>query len=129
MPKPLKRIENAEFYDLLGKASAFEAIIKGAIAIEAEMEALFELAFFDSAALAEIGLTYSQKATLLIAIGLQPRYAPPLRALAKMRNKFAHTLDRGGVFRLRRRQFLLFIRQRRSRDHRYDAGQYAEQQG
>ncbi|EJC69340.1 hypothetical protein Rleg5DRAFT_5128 [Rhizobium leguminosarum bv. viciae WSM1455] len=93
MPKPLKRLEDPEFFHLIATATPFEAIIKGAIAVEAEMEALFERAFFDPEALAEIGLTYSQKATLLIALGLQPRFAPPLRALAKMRNKFAHNLD------------------------------------
>ncbi|WP_105403435.1 hypothetical protein [Neorhizobium sp. T7_12] len=93
MPKPLKRIDDADFYAMVATATTFEAIIKGAIAVEVEIEGVFRHAFVDPEALAEVGLTYIQKAQLLIALGLEPRFRAPLLALAKLRNKFAHTLD------------------------------------
>jgi hypothetical protein len=93
MAKPLKRLGDAEYYHLIATAAPFEAIIKAAIAIEVEMEELLRLAFFDPNALVEMKMTYDQKVMLMIALGLQPRFVTPLRALARLRNRFAHTLD------------------------------------
>ncbi|PYB77646.1 hypothetical protein [Rhizobium wuzhouense] len=93
MPKPLKRLDDAEYFQLIATADPFEAIIKSAIAIEVEMEELFRLAFIDPDALVKMKMTYDQKVMLMIALGLQPRFITPLRAMARLRNRFAHTLD------------------------------------
>ncbi len=93
MPKALKRLDDAKYYHLIATADPFEAIIKAAIAIEVEMEELFRIVFIDPDALVEMRMTYDQKVMLMIALGLEPRFITPLRALARLRNRFAHTLD------------------------------------
>ncbi|UXR90941.1 hypothetical protein [Agrobacterium tumefaciens] len=93
MSKRLHRMSDPEFYSLIAEAPVFEAIIKGAIGVEVEMEEVFSLHFVDFDSLVEMRLTYDQKVKLMIAIGLERRFASPLMALAKIRNRFAHNLD------------------------------------
>lgn len=93
MSKRLRRMSDPEFYSLIAGAPVFEAIIKGAIGVEVEMEELFSLHFVDFDSLVEMRLTYDQKVKLTTAIGLKRRFSSPLMALAKIRNRFAHNLD------------------------------------
>jgi hypothetical protein len=93
MSKRLRRMSDPEFYSLIAGAPVLEAIIKGAIGVEVEMEELFSLHFVDFESLVEMRLTYDQKVKLTIAIGLERRLSSPLMALAKIRNRFAHNLD------------------------------------
>ncbi len=78
---------------MMASLDPFQAVIKGAIVVESEMEEVFRSAFHDASALYDMKLTYDQKVNLLIALGIEPRFATPLKALAKIRNKFAHTID------------------------------------
>jgi hypothetical protein len=93
MAKRLARLEDKDFYALMGDASDFEMIIKSAIVIESEIEEIFGKAFLEPDRLLKMRLTYDQKVELLLALGLQVRFGPPLRALANLRNKFAHNID------------------------------------
>ncbi|EPE95691.1 hypothetical protein [Rhizobium grahamii] len=93
MAKPLKRISDEEFYAMMADATPFEAVIRSAIVIETEIEEIFRLAFADPSAITDLKLTYAQKVGLVIGLGMDPRLATPLKALAKLRNDFAHKLD------------------------------------
>lgn len=86
-------MSDPEFYNMIAKAPIFEAVIKGAIAVEVEIEEAFSLNFIDFDSLVQMRLTYEQKVKLMVAIGLEPRFEGPLKALAKIRNRFAHNLD------------------------------------
>ncbi len=78
---------------MMAALDPFQAVIKGAIVVESEMEEVFRLTFLDATALYDMKLTYDQKVNLLIALGIDPRLATPLKTLARIRNKFAHTID------------------------------------
>lgn len=93
MPKALIRLTDQEFYSLMARVEPFEMVIKSAIVIEGEIEEIFNKAFFDPARLTKMELRYEQKVELVLALGLDERFGPPLRSLAKLRNVFAHNLE------------------------------------
>ncbi len=91
--KRLVRLSDASFYLLAAVAEPFELVIKSAIVIESELEAIFEEKFSTPRHLYDLGLTYEQKVLLVLALGLDDRLKPPLIALSNLRNKFAHNLE------------------------------------
>lgn len=93
MAKRLARLTDEEFYELMSKAEPFEIVIKSAIVVESEIEEIFDLAFDEPKHLLIMNMTYEQKMALALAIGLNTRFKPVLKALASIRNKFAHNLD------------------------------------
>ncbi len=93
MRKRLVRLSDASFYLLAAVAEPFELVIKSAIVIESELEAIFEEKFSTPRHLYDLGLTYEQKVLLVLALGLDDRLKPPLIALSNLRNKFAHNLE------------------------------------
>lgn len=93
MAKRLARLSDEDFYRFMAKADPFEIVIKSAIIIESEIEEIFDIAFEAPKHLLTMGMTYEQKMALVLAIGLDERFKPVLKALATVRNKFAHNLD------------------------------------
>ncbi|MGQ8634410.1 hypothetical protein ACUTJJ_23335 [Agrobacterium sp. DKPNP3] len=95
MGKRLERLSDQDFFTLLAKADDFAIVIKSAIIIEAEIEELFAAALPNPRHLFGLRLTYEFKVTLAVAVGLDERFLPVLKALASIRNDFAHKLNVG----------------------------------
>lgn len=93
MPKPLRRPSDIEFFNLMATAKPFEMVIKSAMVIESEIEEIFNRAFIEPTRVHKMDLRYEQKLELALALGLDERFGPPLRNLAKVRNIFAHQID------------------------------------
>lgn len=93
MAKPLNRLSDSDFFNLMAVAPPFEMVIKSAIVIESEIEELFNRAFLDVKRIHKMELRYEQKIELALALGVHERFGPPLRNLAKVRNVFAHQAD------------------------------------
>ncbi|TCA31994.1 hypothetical protein E0H66_23020 [Rhizobium leguminosarum bv. viciae] len=93
MVKPLTRLSDSDFFNLMAVAPPFEMVIKSAIIIESEIEELFNRAFLDVKRIHKMELRYEQKIELALALGVDGRFGAPLRNLAKVRNVFAHQAD------------------------------------
>lgn len=83
----------AQLFKTLGNNDTLAIVVKCAIFIEAEITELLSGGLHNPKALDKLDLTYFQRCGLVVAIGLDPRFLPPLNALGKIRNKFAHRLD------------------------------------
>ena len=80
-------IEGLQSEDELG------AVIRAHLYIESYLIQLIEKLIPDQEHLDNMRLNYSQRIDLALALGLIPRFGPPLRILGKIRNDFAHRLD------------------------------------
>lgn len=85
--------QDRKLYDTIADTSPLETVIYLSLAIEHEMDQLLVAFLPDPGALKDANLTFYQKIQLVIAIGLDPRFRSALRALATIRNRFAHNLD------------------------------------
>ena len=80
---------------MLVNSETFAMVIKSAIVIESEIEEIFSAVFANPKHLFDLKLNYEHKIALVLSLGLDDRFKPPLGNLATLRNKFAHRLDVG----------------------------------
>jgi hypothetical protein len=91
-PDMTPQSEAAFFQELLGE-DALGVVIRAAARIDYHL-----IKFIDEAAVHQNALgraadwTYDQRIKIAVALGLDPRFASPLRAFGRIRNKFAHTI-------------------------------------
>ncbi|MDK1377111.1 MULTISPECIES: hypothetical protein [unclassified Sinorhizobium] len=84
--------DDAQFYNDLIHTNSLVVVVKATIHIEQEVIKLIHSVVYDANAFDKIDLTYLQRIQLAIALGLEPRFLRPLKALGEIRNKFAHVL-------------------------------------
>ncbi|MGR9406273.1 hypothetical protein ACU8MI_06945 [Rhizobium leguminosarum] len=82
-----------ELFRTLENNDTLAIVVKCAIFIEAEIIELIKGAIHNPAALDGLDLTYHQRCGLAVALGLNQRFARPLKAIGTIRNKFAHRID------------------------------------
>lgn len=78
---------------LLAEGDEIGAVIRSHIMVENELIALAEHALPNPKALNRIGLDYSGRVQLALALGLDQSFQAPLTSLGSIRNKFAHQLN------------------------------------
>jgi|GEM_PF-1242977 len=68
------------------------SVVRSHIHIEGMLNELVELRLIDPAPIKKANFNYEQTCILVIALGLDPLFLPPLKALGNIRNAFAHDL-------------------------------------
>ncbi|EJB04367.1 hypothetical protein Rleg9DRAFT_3220 [Rhizobium leguminosarum bv. trifolii WSM597] len=81
-----------EFNDIVTSGDPLTVVIRSTVVIEHELTLLIEERVHTPSALKSMDLTYNQTASLAVALGVHTRLLPPLNALGKIRNRFAHQL-------------------------------------
>ncbi|MDO6842154.1 hypothetical protein Q4602_22000 [Paraglaciecola chathamensis] len=81
-----KLLKSFEGEDELG------VVIRAHIVIEQYLNTLLESLVADPKYLKAMNLDYSQTVQMALTLGLDPRFAPALSSLGKIRNEFAHSL-------------------------------------
>jgi len=66
------------------------AVIRAHLYVEAQVNRLLDALIPYPEHLGEMRLNWGQRVELVLAMGLKPQYGPPLKALGRIRNKFAH---------------------------------------
>lgn len=83
--------EDQGFYDVLQGVDDL-GVVRAYIYLEREIHKLLDLFVSQPKYLEKMEMDYFQKIHLLVAFGLRPGLLPPLKALGKLRNDFAHEL-------------------------------------
>lgn len=92
MQTPESLSDDTEYYNDLIHTNSLVVVVKATIHIEQEVIKLIHSIVYDADAFDRIDLTYLQRIQFAIALGLEPRFLRPLKALGEIRNKFAHVL-------------------------------------
>jgi hypothetical protein len=79
------------FLDALRREDSLGAVVRAHIHVEARLIELIETLVASPEHLPR--LQYEQRANLAVALGLDPRLLPALKAFGHLRNTFAHRLD------------------------------------
>lgn len=82
--------EDKAFYEQMAFGDDVSVVIKAAVKIDREIAETLNHFFYDPKILETLDLTYFQRVGLLVASGFQDRFHTPLKALGKIRNRFAH---------------------------------------
>ena len=93
MPSLPEDNELGKFTEDLSREDEMGAVIRAHIRIENILLAVVEKLTPHPQHLKKLGLDYDGYVTLALALGLKERFGPPLRALGKLRNDFAHKVD------------------------------------
>lgn len=90
--------EKKEIYDDFVQALVQEdtlgAIIRAHIHVEERIYDVVETMLFDPSLIRKAKFRYEQACILVVALGLKEELLPPMKFIGKMRNEFAHKLDR-----------------------------------
>lgn len=85
-------LDDETIADHLSAEDELGVVIRAAVYVEHQLDALIEALTVNAAAVKRLQLDYSRKGDLAIAVGLTPRLRAPLSALGNIRNDFAHEL-------------------------------------
>lgn len=91
--REISAIDESALYAAMAKDDALEVTIKGAIFIEHQLIGFVEERVVSTKALNRMNLSFEDRVNLAVALGLRETLQPPLKAMASIRNKFAHRLD------------------------------------
>jgi hypothetical protein len=84
---------DAAFFGVLSGEDELGVVVRAHIHIEAKLLELLELLAPEPTYLERMNLDFAQRVNLAVVLGLEAEHAPPLSALGKLRNFFAHRLD------------------------------------
>jgi hypothetical protein len=85
-------LEVTTFDKDLAREDDLGSVIRAHIHIESELNTIVETLAPGKEHLRRLGLDFDQTVTLALVLGFDPTWAPALRALGNLRNKFAHQL-------------------------------------
>ncbi|PLX33590.1 MAG: hypothetical protein C0605_16085 [Hyphomicrobiales bacterium] len=85
--------EADKFYKLLMGEDELGVVIRSHIFVESVLDELLDQLIPYSRHLSSMNLSYHQKITLAVAMGLHEELQESLKALGKLRNDFAHKMD------------------------------------
>jgi hypothetical protein len=83
----------AAFFKLMAQDDALGVVIRAGTYIDYQLHMLIKECVPYPATIDRMKLDYDNKINLAIALGLDPRFGSPLKAVGKVRNKFAHRID------------------------------------
>jgi len=83
-------VSDRDFRKALEGEDELGVVIRGQIHIETQLLRLLALLTPYEQHLENMNLNYTQRVELAQALGLKPQYGPPLKALGRIRNDFAH---------------------------------------
>lgn len=86
-------ITSEAMFNHLTNEDALGAVVRGHLHLEGFVNAMLAVKVVDTKALSRLSLDYDHKVDLLAALGFNQALVPPLKAIGKLRNKFAHDLE------------------------------------
>lgn len=93
LPPDMTEESEAAFFKSLTAEDTLGVVVRAAAQIDHHLLKLIEDVFVHPKALGSpADWTYEQRIRMAMALGLDPRLAPPLRAFGGLRNKYAHTI-------------------------------------
>lgn len=87
------QIFSLEMVTNLTDEDALGAVVRGHLHLEELVNVMLALRVVDTSFLKKLELSYGNKIDLLCALGLKKSLAAPLKAIGRLRNRFAHDLD------------------------------------
>ena len=85
--------DEEQFISALTGEDELGVVVRAHIYVEATLIELVEALAINPQHLKPMELDYFQRVNLAIVLGLNPEHGPPLLALGKLRNAFAHRID------------------------------------
>lgn len=87
------QITSSEMLAHITSEDALGAVVRGHLYIEELVNVMLAVKVVDTQSPAKLDLTYANKVDLLCALGFKKSLVPPLKAIGKLRNRFAHDLE------------------------------------
>lgn len=94
VPDKIKKRQDKLNAALLGE-DELGVVVRGHIVIEQELIEFIEMNLVNKSYLNAMSLDYSQRVKLAMALGLSQEKGPALQAIGKLRNAFAHNIEKG----------------------------------
>lgn len=86
-------IMSSEMFRHLVSEDALGAVVRGHLHLEGLVNGMLCQKVNDTSALSRLNLSYEKKIDLLAALGFKESLVAPLKAIGRLRNKFAHDLN------------------------------------
>lgn len=86
-------ITSDEMFRHLISEDALGAVVRGHLHLEGLVNTMLSQKVKDTSALSRLNLSYEKKVDLLTALGFNEALVKPLKAIGRLRNKFAHDLN------------------------------------